>query len=580
MSYLVLARKWRPQTFEQIRGQAHIVRALQNAISSERIAHAYLFSGIRGVGKTSAARVLAKALNCTSGPTATPCNDCDACREITEGKSPDVFEIDGASNTGVDDVRRLREAVRYPPVRGSYRIYIIDEVHMLSTAAFNALLKTLEEPPAHVVFVFATTDPRKLPVTILSRCQQFDFKRLAPRELTEILGDVARDEGISIDEKSLVALAREADGSVRDGQSLLDQVISYAGDKVAYDDVRDVLGVVDRGLVIDVARAVLERDPRAVMERIAEAEQFGYDVQRFACDLLDVFRDLAVLKAVDGGEDLVDLAADEVEEVLRCAEDVPWEDVHARFDILARGLETLRVAVRPESVLEMTLLKMAKLPPLLSLSEIATRVRDRADTPAPTSRPKAAPPTARRDAPASDSTSPPRTRAAGHAPTRENNKPENPVTPVDSVAEDEPGASKRPEGLAPAGGPRDLGESWKELLARAEEANRPFWNVLKAHAKLASWDSEQRLATVTYDDPKHEFFLASKTDLLTRILRQVVADDARLDLKCERPREQPEKRAETDRARNVKREALEHPLVREAVEIFDGNIDEVRVLKP
>jgi DNA polymerase-3 subunit gamma/tau len=582
MSYLVLARKWRPQTFEQIRGQAHIVRALQNAISSERIAHAYLFSGIRGVGKTSAARVLAKALNCTSGPTATPCNDCDACREITDGKSPDVFEIDGASNTGVDDVRRLREAVRYPPVRGSYRIYIIDEVHMLSTAAFNALLKTLEEPPAHVVFVFATTDPRKLPVTILSRCQQFDFKRLAPRELTEILGDVARDEGISIDEKSLVALAREADGSVRDGQSLLDQVISYAGEKVAYDDVRDVLGVVDRGLVIDVARAVLERNPRAVMERIAEAEQFGYDVQRFACDLLDVFRDLAVLKAVEGGEDLVDLAAEEVEEVLRCAEDVPWEDVHARFDILARGLETLRVAVRPESVLEMTLLKMAKLPPLLSLSEIATRVRDRADTPTPANRPREAPPTARRDAPASGPTSPQRARAPGRAPTREiaETKPEDPGTAVAPVAEDEVGAPEGPPDAAPAGGPRDLGETWSELLAGAEEANRPFWNVLKAHAKLTSWDPEQRLATVTYDDPRHEFFLRSKTDLLTGVLRQVVAGDARLDLKCERPREQAEKRGETDRARSVKREALEHPLVREAVEIFDGNIDEVRVLKP
>ncbi len=281
MAYQVLARKWRPQSFEQLRGQAHIARALTNAIGSGRIAHAYLFTGIRGVGKTSAARVLAKALNCAEGPTPTPCNRCDSCREITDGKSPDVLEIDGASNTGVDDVRRLREAVRYPAVRGPYRVYIIDEVHMLSTAAFNALLKTLEEPPEHVVFVFATTDPHKIPVTILSRCQQFDFKRLSPRELTRLLGDVASAEGVSVDERSLATLAREADGSVRDGQSLLDQVISYAGNVVSYQDVRDVLGVVDRELLLGVARAVVQRDPRGVLDALAEAEQFGYDETRY-----------------------------------------------------------------------------------------------------------------------------------------------------------------------------------------------------------------------------------------------------------------------------------------------------------
>jgi len=260
MSYLVLARKWRPQSFETIRGQEHIVRALKNAITSGRIAHAYLFSGIRGVGKTSAARVLAKALNCEQGPTPEPCGKCGPCVDITAGRSVDVFEIDGASSTGVDDVRRLKEAVQYPPVQSTHRIYIIDEVHMLSTAAFNALLKTLEEPPKHVVFIFATTDPQKIPLTILSRCQQFDFKRLSLKELISLLKEISEAEGIEIDDKSLTAIAGEADGSVRDAQSLFDQVISYSGKKIVYQDLKDVLGVVDRDLMMRIAGAVLNRE--------------------------------------------------------------------------------------------------------------------------------------------------------------------------------------------------------------------------------------------------------------------------------------------------------------------------------
>lgn len=354
MAYQVLARKWRPQSFEQLRGQAHIARALSNAIASGRISHAYLFTGIRGVGKTSAARVLAKALNCVEGPTPTPCNRCDSCREITDGRSSDVLEIDGASNTGVDDVRRLREAVRYPAVRGPYRVYIIDEVHMLSTQAFNALLKTLEEPPEHVVFVFATTDAHKIPVTILSRCQQFDFKRLAPRELTRLLADVAAAEGVTLDERSLATLAREADGSVRDGQSLLDQVISYAGSTVRYEDVRDVLGVVDRELLLRVARAVVVGDGRAVLETLGEAEQFGFDVRRFALDLLDVFRDLAVLQGVSESDELVELTTEEVAEAREFCADAGWEKVHALFDMLARGVDHLRSAARPGVVYTLT----------------------------------------------------------------------------------------------------------------------------------------------------------------------------------------------------------------------------------
>jgi DNA polymerase-3 subunit gamma/tau len=404
--------------------------------------------------------------------------------------------------------------------------------------------------------------------------------------LTGILGEVAEAEGISIDEKSLVALAREAEGSVRDAQSFLDQVISYAGQDVTYEDVRDVLGVVDRGLLIAVARAVVERDPRGVVEHLAEAERYGYDVRRFAYDLLDVFRDLAVLKAIDQGADLVDLAPEEVAEAHGFVDAVPWEDVHALFDILNRGLEGFRIAARPGSVLEMTLLKMAKLPPVLALSEITDRVRRGAGQPIGPSRPAAERPAARTASPAE--------RHPGHVGKKVADRPTRRVSPEDP--EERPGETGPSPALAvmdepakteTAGAPErprptitDSGEVWRELLAQAEETNRPFWNVLKAHGSLTSWDPEQRVATVTCDDPGHEFFLQSKLSVLTAILRRVAGDGARVELKCDRAQTKPAAPRESDRARHVKREALEHPLVREAIEIFDGNVEEVRVHKP
>ncbi|MDW7711169.1 MAG: DNA polymerase III subunit gamma/tau [Deferrisomatales bacterium] len=577
MSYLVLARKWRPQTFEAIRGQDHIVRALRNAISSGRIAHAYLFTGIRGVGKTSAARVLAKALNCVSGPTPTPCNACPSCREITEGRSGDVLEIDGASNTGVEDVRRLREAVRYPPVRGPHRVYIIDEVHMLSTAAFNALLKTLEEPPAHVVFVLATTDPHKIPVTILSRCQQFDFKRLSLREMTALLADVAHAEGIAADEKSLAALAREAEGSVRDGQSLLDQVFSYAGESVTYEDVRDVLGVVDRDLLFGVARAVVERDARRVVEALAEAERFGYDVRRFGHDLLDVFRDLTVIKALGEAEDLVDLAAEEVAAAREFLVPTSWEEIHALFDILSRGIDTLRGASRPGPLLEMTLLKMAKLPPVLPLSEVLARARagpgaGEGGGGGAGGRPSASGHTGVEAA--AGKTADPAPRDPGPGDRAAGASAEAAAAPSAAVA-------AVPAGEAPV--PRGEAEVWEALLRGAEGANRPFWHVLRAHGRLEAWDPDGKVAAVVLDDPGHEFFVRSKLELLTRILAEAAGPGARVELRFEARQGRGRGRdgaRETDRARSAKREALEHPLVREAMEIFEGDVEEVRVLKP
>jgi len=274
MSYLVLARKWRPQTFDEIVGQEHIARTLSNALRSGKVAHAFLFTGLRGVGKTTAARILAKALNCEKGPTPTPCNACVNCQEITAGNAVDVLEIDGASNTGVDDVREIIENVRYQPAKSRFKIYIIDEVHMLSTSAFNALLKTLEEPPPHVKFIFATTDPHKVPHTIHSRCQRYDFKRIPLRLIADRLAHITRSEGVTISDRVLFLIAREGEGSMRDAQSLLDQVIAFAGKTVRDEDVGTALGLADRKVLYAVAEAIVERNPATLTG--AEGCSAGY----------------------------------------------------------------------------------------------------------------------------------------------------------------------------------------------------------------------------------------------------------------------------------------------------------------
>ena len=370
MSYLVLARKWRPRVFDDVVGQEHVTRTLQNAIRQDRVAHALLFTGSRGVGKTSCARILAKAMNCASGPTVDPCGTCPACLEITNGTSTDVFEVDGASNNSVDQIREIRESVKFLPARGKRKMYIIDEVHMLTTAAFNALLKTLEEPPAHVLFVFATTEPHKIPETILSRCQRFDFKRISEKKIVEAIGKIAGAEGISVEPAALHHIAREAEGGMRDSLSLLDQVIAFCGTQIAEAQVREVLGIADRRVLSDLTAAILEGNSQRALLLVEDLFHFGIDLQKFAAELVKHLRDLIVIKVCSDPGRLVDLPDGEVEILVELVRDQPPARLHRLFSAMMQGAEEIGRSSFPKLMLEMVLLRLCEQGPTLPLGEV------------------------------------------------------------------------------------------------------------------------------------------------------------------------------------------------------------------
>jgi DNA polymerase-3 subunit gamma/tau len=374
--YQVLARKWRPQTFEEVVGQEPITVTLQNALAQGRVAHAFLFSGSRGVGKTSVARIMAKALNCQHGPTPHPCNECQPCREITAGSSLDVLEIDGASNRGIDEVRDLREKIKYAPVQGHYKVYIIDEVHMLTKEAFNALLKTLEEPPGHAVFILATTEPHKVPATILSRCQRYDFRRIPTTRIQEHLERLVKQEGWKIDPEGLALVAREAEGSMRDAQGFLDQVVTFGGNAVSVQEIARILGVTDRGALLTAARAVVERQGPALLTLIDDLYNQGHDLKRFYLDLLTYFRHLLLAGLHPEARHLAPVADSEWEELTRLARQVPALHLHNLLSVLLQGEEELRRAAQPRLALEVLLLRLVHLEPLMPVKEWLKRLEN------------------------------------------------------------------------------------------------------------------------------------------------------------------------------------------------------------
>ena len=355
MSYLVLARKWRPKNFSEMVGQEHVLRALVHALDHDRVHHAFLFTGTRGVGKTTVSRILAKSLNCDRGVSSTPCGECAACREIDEGRFVDLIEVDAASRTKVEDTRELLENVQYAPTRGRYKVYLIDEVHMLSAHSFNALLKTLEEPPPHVKFLLATTDPQKLPVTVLSRCLQFHLKRLGTGLISDRMRQILTAEGVDFEPPALPLLARAADGSMRDGLSLLDQVLVFGGGRVGEQDVRGMLGTIDRGHVVRIAGLVADGDAGGVLAQVAALDEQAPDYDDVLVELAALLQRVALQQAVPGaGPDEVWDEATLVELAARLAP----EDVQLYYQMVLNGRRDLPFAPDPRLGFEMTLLRM------------------------------------------------------------------------------------------------------------------------------------------------------------------------------------------------------------------------------
>ncbi|MBN2496564.1 MAG: DNA polymerase III subunit gamma/tau [Deltaproteobacteria bacterium] len=555
MSYLVLARKYRPATFEEVVGQEGVVRTLKNAIAMERVAHAYLFTGARGVGKTTVARLLAKALNCEQGPTATPDNTCSSCVEIARGISPDVFEIDGASNTGVDDVRQLRDNAQYMPARSRFKIYIIDEVHMLSTSAFNALLKTLEEPPAHVKFVFATTEPHKIPLTVLSRCQRFDFKRIPSALIQEHLARVLSQEGMPIDPAGLQIIARQAAGSIRDAMSLTDQVLAFGGEQIGVREVRDALGLADAAVYGTLVDAVIEKRADELLQTVECLFDEGHDLRKFLDGLLWHVHRLMIFSSVKAPEELIaDLMPEEIERLAAQsgkADSLRWQQV---FDVLARAAEELARSPFPRLVLEAALLRLSVIEPAVSIDELLARVESLAG------------------------------RLGGGAPAAMPGGSSLAPSPSRGRAGSDPGRDAAPASTQPAPGVPDRrpGEPQWEKLVEMVGRHRPSLGSFLSHA----CPREISPGRVSFAFERNSFFadqVRSQRNLreLERLFSDYFQTRTEVHIEDLEERDAPSlaqsQREEEQKAEQAaRRQALDHPMVKEAIRVFGAEVATVR----
>jgi DNA polymerase-3 subunit gamma/tau len=503
VSYLVLARKWRPQSFEAITGQDHVTRTLTHAIEQDRVHHAFLFCGARGVGKTSAARVLARALNCETGPTPTPCGTCNACTEIAAGTALDVFEIDGASNRGIGEIRELRDRVAYAPQRDRYKLYIIDEVHMLTTEAFNALLKTLEEPPAHVKFIFATTEPHKIPVTILSRCQRFDFKRIPIDIMTVRLSEILTAEGVTFAPVGLGLVARESEGSMRDALSLLDRIIGFAGKTVSAEQVSEILGVADRAWLERLVASALAGDAPSALAVIAEAFDYGLDLQHFASDLVHCLRDIIVIRVAGDESGLTDLSDEETHALGRLGQDRPVEDLERLFHLVSRTAERMSHAAFPRLELEMAAIRMCRLRPLRPLDQIIDRLSalerhlDRG-----TPLPPPSPPQGGR-APSESSRLPAGpAEVAAAAPTPDPGPALTLVEETQETQAPEPTPEPEPEPVQEMTEPEPVQEMAEPAVQEMTEAPEPVQEMAEAPAPAPSAGNPPETASETPEEPE------------------------------------------------------------------------------
>jgi DNA polymerase-3 subunit gamma/tau len=553
MTYEVLALKYRPKIFEDLVGQEAVTRTLTHAIQQNRIAHAFLFAGVRGVGKTTTARILAKALNCGSGPTVRPCGECPACVEISRGSSLDVLEIDGASNNGVAEVRDIIEASRYAPSRDRYKIYIIDEVHMLSTAAFNALLKTLEEPPPTVKFIFATTEYHKIPDTILSRCQEFEFRAVSAPEIVEQLRRIARQEDVRVEDAALSILARAAQGSLRDGISALDQVIAATGSDVSEKDVTDILGLVERDVLRSATRAIIDRDTGAILRIVDGLVRGGRDLRFFTAALMQYLRDVLVTRVAPQAGELLELPG-ESDQLGAFARELSEEDLLRSLDVLTQTEDGLRTSPEPRFHLEMALLKISQIRRLASFEELLARFESLERGGAP-----------------------PKTGDGGARVER-------------AVKRTEPEAPSSPSEAAPPASADVTGEEL-DLLRRLQErlkSSKPMLHAMVSRAERADVEGNRlrlsfpQTARVLADQLRQKTFSGLLQDQVSELLGrrvEVAVDLLENGAEGDSPKaraEEPPRGGEDRKQEGLREKAERDPLVRRFLETFQGEVEDVR----
>ena len=552
MSYEVFARKYRPQTFDDLVGQTHVSRTLKNAVAQNRLAHAYLFVGPRGVGKTSTARILAKSLNCIKGPTITPCGVCDNCREIAGGNSLDVIEIDGASNNSVEDVRQLRENVRYAPAKGRYKIYLIDEVHMLSSAAFNALLKTLEEPPEHVKFIFATTEPQKVLATILSRCQRFDLHRIPANLISQHLQFIAKEEKITLEPAAAHAIARGAEGGLRDAESMLDQLVAFCGEKITESDVLNVFGFTSEQTVNDLTGRMLRAETPEAIDLLHEQSEAGKDMMRLMGDLIAYLRDLLVFKVKPDALN-EDVDPDVQKSLGTHAKVISTDRLLELIDQFAAAEGRMKWAPNKKLHFEVAIIKAIQSLGQATLDEVIEKLGELRDggksQPTPfanaTAGKPAAPPT--KPAPVAAGASPlPRTRAAGT-----------------TAAATEPRVEEK------AAAPVDSEKLWQAVLAKIPAQKAFVRNSATAAHVLGIEGRNFKLGFAPGDKAAMDILgTQANRKFVETLLHEITGNDWILKLSVNKELISKSKAAEEDSPNDFKDE----PLIQEAIELFNARV--------
>ncbi len=555
--YTVVARRYRPQSFTQMVGQDHIAHALANAIKQNRVGHAYLFTGARGVGKTSSARIFAKCLNCVKGPIEIPCNDCDICQSVSVGEDIDVLEIDGASNRGIDEIRQLRSNAIVRPSRARFKIYIIDEVHMLTQQAFNALLKTLEEPPEHVKFIFCTTDPQKIPITVLSRCQRFDFAPVQTTAIMQRLQEICENENIEASEEALAVLARRAAGSMRDSQSLLEQLLSFCSEKIGVEDVHQLLGTADGGRIMAIVAAVVSKDPGDALNQVAAAIEGGVDAGQLIVQLLGYFRDIMAIRVGADKETLLTCAESDVESLNSIADQLGLETILAIVQTLDHSISRMQVSLHGRTLLEVAIVRICNLENLDLLSDLVDQLAGAGSS------------TASRSVPSKKNAEPRLEPPQVSAPPKPQNldersprlKDAKTTEPARQPLELTVGNLRRVWELAAD----DVGGMTIDIARQAKQL------TLKGHVIIAEFDDQHVFELCRKSSRAHELQMS---------IEKMVGKKVKIDfeLNVTDPEKRRPKKPKLTRVQMI-RQLEQHEMVKSAIEVFDAEVVEFKDMR-